>query len=114
MGGMKILCIEDQPETMATLTCMLEGIGYQVTPATSGGQAVDLLTTESIDGVLLEYDLPGGVGTDLRARLKRIRPEVPVLLFAGIGPQTPFMVRFFDAYLRNGDRLGDGAGDIEP
>jgi CheY-like chemotaxis protein len=114
MGGMKILCIEDQPETMATLTCMLEGIGYEVTPATSSREAITLLTKESIAGVLLEYDLPDGVGTDLRARLKRIRPEIPVLMFAGIGPQTPFMVRFFDAYLRNGDRLGGGAEDIEP
>ena len=29
------------------------------------------------------------------------RPDLPGLMFAGIGPQTPFMLRFFDAYLRN-------------
>ncbi len=34
MSGMTILCIEDQFDNMATLTCMLEGIGYEVIAAT--------------------------------------------------------------------------------
>jgi len=33
MSGMKILCVEDQPEDMAILTAALEGIGYEVMPA---------------------------------------------------------------------------------
>ena len=33
--------------------------------------------------------------------MKRIKPEIPVLLFSGIGPQTPILLRFFDAYLRH-------------
>jgi len=113
MGGMKILCVEHQPEYMATLTTMLEGIGYDVMPASNGGQAIDLLTKQAIDGVLLDFNLPDATGDALRARLKAIRPGVPVLLFAGIGSQTPFMLRFFDAYLRNAEQLGDGQGDLD-
>jgi CheY-like chemotaxis protein len=113
MNGMKILCVEDQPEHMATLTCMLEGIGYEVMPATSSKQAIDLITKQTIDGVLLEYDLPDGTGTNLRAQLKRIQPEVPMLVFAGVGVQTPFMLRFFDAYLRKGERYEDGRTEFE-
>jgi CheY-like chemotaxis protein len=107
MSGMKILCVENQPEDMAVLTYMLEGIGYEVMPATNGGQAVDLFSKQVIDGVLLEYNLPDATGATVRARLKAIRPEVPVLLFTGVGSQTPFMLRFFDAYLRNDQALGD-------
>ncbi|MFZ2002790.1 MAG: response regulator [Candidatus Sulfotelmatobacter sp.] len=113
MSGMRILCVEDQSEYMATLTCMLEGIGYEVMPASNGGQAIDLLANQTVDGVLLEYNLPDGVGTALRAQLKAIRPDIPVLLFDGIGSQTPFMLRFFDAYLRNMERVGDELGDLE-
>jgi CheY-like chemotaxis protein len=113
ISGMRILCIEDQPEDMATLTHMLQGIGYEVMPATSGREAIDLLTKQAIDGVLLEYNIPEGIGGELRAELKRIRPEVPVLVFAGVGSQTPFMLRFFDAYLRNSERFEDGPGDFE-
>jgi len=111
MSGMKILCVEDQPEYMAMLTCMLEGIGYEVMPAKDSGQAIDLLHKQAIDGVLLEYNLLDAAATNLRLKLKQMRPDIPVLLFAGIGRQTPMMLRFFDAYLRNGDRLGGTPGD---
>jgi CheY-like chemotaxis protein len=113
MSGMRVLCVENQPEHMAILTTMLEGIGYEVMTATNGGQAIDLITGQAIDGVLLEYNLPDETGTELRAQLKRIQPDVPVLMFEGIGSQTPFMVRFFDAYLRNGERYNDGPGEFE-
>jgi hypothetical protein len=59
---------------------------------------------QPIHGVLLEYDLPDTTGSSVRAEMKRIKPEVPVLLFTGVGSQTPFLLRFFDAYLRNADR----------
>jgi CheY-like chemotaxis protein len=104
---MKILCVENQPEEMAVLTYMLEGIGYEVMPATDGGQAVDLFSKQAIDGVLLEYNLPDATGATVRARLKAIRPEVPVLLFTGVGSQTPFILRFLDAYLRDAQGFRD-------
>lgn len=115
MSGMKILCVEDQPEDMAVLAYMLEGIGYEVMPARTGGQAIDLFTRQTIDGVLLECNLPDATGATLRAKLKAIRPDVPIMLFAGIGSDTPFMLRFFDAYLRKAERfenLGD-LGDLD-
>jgi CheY-like chemotaxis protein len=113
MSGMKILCVENQAEDMAVLTSMLEGIGYEVMPAVNAGQARDLLSTHTIDGVLLEYNLPDATGATVRAELKSICPDIPVLLFAGVDTQTPFLLRFFDAYLRNGDRVGDGLEDLD-
>jgi CheY-like chemotaxis protein len=92
---------------------MLEGIGYEVLPASNGGQAIDLLAKQAIDGILLEYNLPDAAGTTVRTKLKAIRPDVPVLLFSGVGNQTPLMLRFFDAYLRDAERVGGGLGDLE-
>jgi hypothetical protein len=74
---------------------------------------VHLLTTLHVDGVLLEYDLPDATGSAIRAEMKRIKPDVPVLLFAGIGSQTPFLLRFFDSYLRNSERPEDVFGDLD-
>ncbi len=51
MSRMTILCVEDQSEYMATLTYMLEGIGYDEVPASNGIQAIDLLAKQTIDGV---------------------------------------------------------------
>jgi two-component system, cell cycle sensor histidine kinase and response regulator CckA len=111
MNGMKILCVENQPDNLGVLTFMLEGIGYEVMPATDGTQAVDMFSKESVDGVLLEYNLPDSSGVEVREQLKAMRPDVPVLLFAGVGNQTPFMLRFFDAYLRRGQPFGDSLAD---
>jgi len=113
MSGMKILCVEDEPESMAKLTCMLEGIGYEVMPASSGKQAIDVLSRQTVDGVLLEDNLPDAASSTIRSQLKTLRPDVPVLLFSGVTRQTPFMLRFFDAFLRNADQAGNGLGDLD-
>ena len=108
-----ILCVENQPHRMAALRSMLERFGYEVMPATNGGQALDVMRRQKIHGALVEYDLHDTTGVTLRAELKRLQPEVPVLLFAGVGTQTPVMLRFFDLYLRSGGRLEDFSRDLE-
>jgi hypothetical protein len=45
--------------------------------------------------------------------MKRIKPGVPVLLFAGPGSQTPFLLRFFESYLRNSERPEDVFEDLD-
>src|ERR1700691_5643313 len=104
MNATRVLCVENHPEYMGALRYMLESTGYEVMAATTGGEALRLLTDLHVDGVLLEYDLPDAPGSAVRAEMKRIKPDIPVLLFAGIGSQTPFLLRFFDLYLRNSER----------
>jgi CheY-like chemotaxis protein len=113
MNNGKILCVESQKEYLGALTYMLEAAGYQVVPASTGSQGISVLMKQPIRGVLLEYDLPDASGCAIRAEMKRIKPEVPVLLFAGVGSQTPFLLRFFDSYLRNAERPGWALQDID-
>lgn len=101
MDAAKVLCVENHVEYLEALRYMLEAAGYEVISATSGRQGVSMLQKHSVEGVLLEYDLPDATGASVRAEMKRIKPEIPVLLFSGIGSQTPFLIRFFDSYLRN-------------
>jgi DNA-binding response OmpR family regulator len=109
----RVLCVENHPEQLGALKYMLETTGYEVTAATNGDQALRLFTTLDIDGVLLEYDLPDATGSSVRAEMKRIKPDVPVLLFAGVGSQTPFLLRFLDAYLQNPARFESDLRDLE-
>jgi CheY-like chemotaxis protein len=113
MDGIKVLCVENHPEYMEALRDMLEAAGYEVMPATSGLQALRLLRQQTVQGVLLDYDLPDVTGTTVREEMKRIRPEVPVLLFAGVGSQTPFLLRFFEAYLRNQNRPEETFSELD-
>ena len=50
MGAIRVLCVENHPEYMGALKYMLERTGYEVTPATTGEQALRLLTTLQVDG----------------------------------------------------------------
>lgn len=104
MNTVKVLCVENHAEYLDALKYMLEMAGYEVVSATTASQGLSILTTQPVQGVLLEYDLPDATGTAVRVEMKRIKPEVPVLLFAGVGSQTPFLLRFFDSYLRKAER----------
>lgn len=104
MNNVRVLCVENHAEYLDALTYMLESAGYEVVTATSGREGVSMLANQSVHGVLLEYDLPDATGSAVRTEMKRIKPEIPVLLFAGVGSQTPFLLRFFDSYLRNTER----------
>ncbi len=101
MNNVRVLCVEHRSEYLDAMKYMLEAAGYEVVCATTGHQAVMELSNKPIQGVLLEYDLPDVSGGFVRDEMKRIKPDVPVLLFTGVGGQTPFLLRFFDSYLRN-------------
>ena len=95
----KVLCVEPSSVYLGTLVCMLRNAGYDVAVASNGEQAVSLFASQSFDGVLLEYDLPDKTGVSVRGNMKQMKPDIPVLLFAGVGPQTPILLRFFGAYI---------------
>jgi len=113
MSDIRVLCVEHHAEYMSALKCALEKSGYEVMEATTGEQALCLLATLAVDGVLLEYDLPDRTGVAVRMEMKRIKPDVPVLLFTGVGIQTPFLLRFFDSYLRNAQRPQAVSQDLD-
>ncbi|HUO16859.1 MAG TPA: response regulator [Verrucomicrobiae bacterium] len=104
MSFARVLCVENRPEYLEVLESILEDAGYDVISATNGSEALILFRELGIDGVLLEYDLPDINGSTLRSEMKRMKPDVPVLLFAGVGTHTPFLLRFFDSYIRNSER----------
>ena len=113
MNNVRVLCVENHQEYLDALRYMLETAGYEVVSAGTGSQGLSMLSKQPIQGVLLEYDLPDATGSTIRAEMKRIKPEIPVLLFAGVGSQTPFLLRFFDSYLRNPERPGWACQDLE-
>jgi two-component system, NtrC family, response regulator AtoC len=104
MNNVRVLCVENHKEYLDALRDMLETAGYEVFSATTGSQGLSILRKQSIQGVLLEYDLPDATGIAVRAEMMRIKPAIPILLFEGVGSQTPSLLRFFDSYLRNAER----------
>lgn len=67
-----ILLVEDDPAIRSLLRLLMEDNGYQVVEAADGRQALDRFAEESIDLVLLDIRLPGGMsGFDVCREMRR-------------------------------------------
>lgn len=85
VGSETILLAEDEPSVRVVTTRILEQAGYKVIPAENGERALELFTQSSdeIDLVILDIVMPILGGKDVYERIKKIKPEVPVLFTSG-------------------------------
>ncbi len=65
-----ILLIDDDTDMLAITGRWLEKAGYRVSKAASGQEALEFMTKEKPDLILLDYAMPGMSGPDV---LKEIR-----------------------------------------
>jgi signal transduction histidine kinase/CheY-like chemotaxis protein len=82
-GQEKILLVDDEEGTIQVEELMLKELGYSVLPAMSGQEALQLYTENKPDLVALDMIMPEMNGKDTYERLKRINPDVKVLLVSG-------------------------------
>ncbi|MFP5276147.1 MAG: response regulator [Acidobacteriota bacterium] len=76
-----ILCVDDNEQDLSVLKFMLTTNGYRVLAATSGQEALAILSDSvQIDLVLSDYSMPQMNGKQLADRLKRLVPHVPMVL----------------------------------
>ncbi len=84
--GRGVVLLVDDEKVVADVTCsMLRDLGYEVLVAYGGAEGVDLFARRSrdVDLVLLDMVMPGMGGVDVFDELRRIRPDVAVVLFSG-------------------------------
>ena len=64
-----ILVVDDQPIVGVTVAFYLEKCGYRIHRVESGDAAIDLLSREAVDGVLLDVQMPKMNGFETCVRL---------------------------------------------
>jgi DNA-binding response OmpR family regulator len=94
----RILCIDAQTE-LDKVKAAAQRAGYEVLTAASAGQALQLLASEPVDGVLLDCYLPGSDTAALEREMLRLKPNLPVLLFCGSSSLADISLRCMDAYI---------------
>jgi DNA-binding response OmpR family regulator len=77
---MRILIVEDELNLASVIQRGLEGQGYQAPIAGSGEDAMLFVRTEPVDLVLLDIGLPGRDGQEVLGELRRLRPDLPVIM----------------------------------
>lgn len=79
-----ILCVDDQAAALALRCMVLSSAGYKVLTASDGAAALELFRCNQVDLVVTDYCLPGITGAQVAAEMKRLKPEIPVVLFSGL------------------------------
>jgi len=84
MEKQKIMIVDDQPAICTSVTGMLK-FDYTVFPFTSGKDALDFLKTNTIDLILLDYEMPGMTGYEvlINIRMHQNTKATPVVFLTG-------------------------------
>ncbi len=75
-----VLVVDDERGHRTMLRALLAQAGYRALEADDGDVAVDQVRTHPVDAVLLDLRMPRMGGIETLEALKRVRPELPVVL----------------------------------
>ena len=76
----QILWADDEIQLLQPYILFLREKGYEVTPACSGQDAIDLFQENTYDIVFLDEQMPGMSGIETLQEMKRMHPETPVVM----------------------------------
>jgi PAS domain S-box-containing protein len=88
-GSGRILVVDDESTVRSVATQVLERTGFTVLAAASGVEAVRMFRARPADIrlVLLDLTMPGMGGEETMRQLRKIRPDVRVVLSSGFNEQ---------------------------
>jgi PAS domain S-box-containing protein len=84
LRGLSVLLVDDDPLVLMGAAAMLRDLGHRPTEAASGRHALDILRGGGrFDAVVTDQAMPGMTGLDLARAIRRMRPDLPVVLATG-------------------------------
>ncbi|MDD5285816.1 MAG: response regulator transcription factor [Desulfuromonadaceae bacterium] len=115
----KILIVDDHTIVRQGITRLLREL-LEPPPdfdeASSGPQAIDMVSNHDYSLVLLDISLPGRDGLDVLRQLRQINPKIPVIILS-MHPDEQYAVRAFQAgaagYVTKGCASDELQGAIE-
>jgi PAS domain S-box-containing protein len=86
LAGKAVLVVDDNPAVVETLTGMLEQAGAETGPCLDPNDAIAAIRGDaaSWDLVISDFDMPGMNGEQLARKLRRSRPDLPILLLTAL------------------------------
>jgi len=97
-----ILVIDDYETSAAGWGLYLHNAKYSVETAYGPEEGLQLFAIRPIDLVLLDYAMPAIDGGQVAATMKKIKPNVPILMLSGV-PRVPEQdLAYIDAFVQKG------------
>ncbi|WP_051327125.1 PAS domain-containing hybrid sensor histidine kinase/response regulator [Desulfatibacillum aliphaticivorans] len=84
-GHEHILIVDDEPALVNLVKTLLNRLGYQVTARLGAMEALEAFKAnpENYDAVISDMAMPKMTGDRLAAEMKKIRPDIPVMICTG-------------------------------
>jgi CheY-like chemotaxis protein len=98
-----VLCVDDEHIGLQVRKLLLERAGYRVLTAKNGLAGLEILAAEQIEAVILDYSMPGMHGGEVAARMRQIKPTVPILLLSAYVGLPPEVTSLVDLYMTKGE-----------
>jgi DNA-binding NtrC family response regulator len=86
----RILVVEDDEDMRSLLKEFLLEEGYEAVLAGNGLEALRKLAQQPFDLVLTDIRMPGPTGLDILPAVKRLRPEVVIVVITAFGSEEVF------------------------
>jgi PAS domain S-box-containing protein len=88
--NLKVLVVDDEPQVLSIIKSLLDLQGCNVLSADKGIEALEILDRHKadLDLVILDIQLPDMTGDKVYSRLKKIRPDLKVLISSGYEEYT--------------------------
>src|SRR5580704_16552099 len=94
-----VLCIDDDEDVLECEKSFLESVGYTVLTATSGGKGLELASRHSVDIVIVDYLMPEMNGHELAIEIKRLKPQVPIIMLSAAVDVPEQALKLVDAFI---------------
>jgi CheY-like chemotaxis protein len=97
-----ILCVDDERVGLQVRKLLLERAGYRVLTADDGPAGLEIFAAEQVDAVILDYSMPGMHGGEVAAKMRQIKPTVPILLLSAYVDLPVEVTSLVDLYMTKG------------
>lgn len=78
-----LLCVDDEPIGLEVRKAVLERLGYEVVTASSGQEALQAFAANPVTAAVLDFSMPDMNGGQVAAELKRLNPELKIMMLSG-------------------------------
>ncbi|HXM94373.1 MAG TPA: response regulator [Candidatus Dormibacteraeota bacterium] len=97
-----VICIDDDQANLVVRKLLLESAGFSALTAASGPEGLDIIRSQAVDAVVLDYSMPEMDGGIVATHIKEMKPDTPIVMLTGYMSVQAEVGQVVDAVIEKG------------